>query len=41
MVQRLRELGFEDSYALVGGMDAWTDAGYPVEKKAGTEVLQP
>ncbi len=32
MAQRLRELGFENSFALLGGFDAWREAGYPLER---------
>ena len=31
MALRLRELGFEEAYALTGGFDAWKEAGHPVE----------
>jgi rhodanese-related sulfurtransferase len=31
--QRLEELGFQDVAVLVGGMDAWIEAGEPIEHK--------
>jgi rhodanese-related sulfurtransferase len=34
---RLRELGFDESYALAGGFDAWRAAGYPIERKEAGE----
>ncbi|BDG06895.1 rhodanese-like domain-containing protein [Anaeromyxobacter paludicola] len=33
MALRLRELGWEDAYALKGGYDAWKQAGMPVEPR--------
>jgi rhodanese-related sulfurtransferase len=30
---QLREQGFTEAYALLGGFDAWRSAGYPVEPK--------
>ena len=30
---QLREQGFTEGYALLGGFDAWQSAGYPVEPK--------
>jgi rhodanese-related sulfurtransferase len=30
----LREQGFEDARALQGGLDAWEQAGLPVEPKS-------
>jgi hypothetical protein len=35
-VQELKKQGFENAAALVGGLDAWTEAGLPVE---GTNVM--
>lgn len=35
-VQKLKQQGFENAAALVGGLDAWTEAGLPVE---GTNVM--
>jgi rhodanese-related sulfurtransferase len=32
LVQRLKNNGVENSYALRGGTDAWVRAGYPMEK---------
>jgi rhodanese-related sulfurtransferase len=29
----LEEHGFDDVHPLIGGFDAWRDAGLPVEKK--------
>ena len=31
MALRLRELGTANAFALTGGLDAWKEAGYPVE----------
>ena len=31
MALRLRDLGIKEAYALTGGWDAWTEAGYPTE----------
>jgi rhodanese-related sulfurtransferase len=30
---KLKELGFEDAYALTGGWKKWESLGYPTEKK--------
>jgi len=30
---QLREQGFTEAYSLLGGLDAWESAGYPVEPK--------
>jgi rhodanese-related sulfurtransferase len=30
----LRKKGY-DAYAIEGGLDAWLEAGYPLEKKEG------
>jgi len=27
--------GYKNAYALLGGWDAWVEAGYPVEPKKG------
>ena len=34
LAQELRQQGFRDAWALVGGYDAWLQAGLPVESKA-------
>jgi len=31
-VQIIKEKGIENAAALLGGYDAWLDAGYPIEK---------
>ncbi|MDQ3180817.1 MAG: rhodanese-like domain-containing protein [Acidobacteriota bacterium] len=31
MVQRLKEKGYTNAYALVGGTAAWKTAGYPMD----------
>ena len=33
LAQRLRELGYENVWALQGGFQAWQNAGLPVESK--------
>jgi len=33
VAQELADRGFTDVHPLVGGFDAWLDAGYPVEPK--------
>jgi rhodanese-related sulfurtransferase len=33
MVWTLREKGFKRARALIGGIEAWIKAGYPVEPK--------
>ncbi len=33
MALELTEQGFKDVHALLGGLDAWIDEGYPVEPK--------
>jgi rhodanese-related sulfurtransferase len=38
VAQRLNELGFDETYALQGGFDAWVEAGYPVQTKGGFEA---
>ena len=40
MAERLNQLGFDETYALVGGLDAWTDEGLPVTQKPGMAELQ-
>jgi rhodanese-related sulfurtransferase len=32
-VQIIKGKGFENSAALLGGYNAWVNAGYPIEKK--------
>jgi rhodanese-related sulfurtransferase len=32
LVQKLKEKGIKNGFALVGGTKAWKDAGYPMEK---------
>lgn len=32
---RLRELGFEEIFALEGGFEAWRDGQYPLEMRSG------
>jgi len=32
-VQIIKEKGFENGAALLGGYHAWINAGYPIEKK--------
>lgn len=41
VVLQLREMGFTETYALLGGFDAWRSAGSPVERKvaASREVM--
>jgi rhodanese-related sulfurtransferase len=31
LVQKLKEKGIKNAYALVGGTKVWKDAGYPME----------
>jgi len=31
-VLKLKEKGIENAFALLGGTQAWKDAGYPMEK---------
>jgi 3-mercaptopyruvate sulfurtransferase SseA len=33
MAWRLRDIGFTNTRALLGGFDAWERAGYPIEPK--------
>jgi len=33
VAQQLRDQGFSQAYALIGGFDAWQKAGSPVEPK--------
>jgi rhodanese-related sulfurtransferase len=33
LVQKLRERGFKNAWALQGGFDAWRNQGLPVESK--------
>jgi rhodanese-related sulfurtransferase len=37
VAQRLREQGFEQAYALVGGFDAWLEAQGPTERREEPE----
>ncbi|VVD60453.1 putative membrane protein [Pandoraea iniqua] len=41
LAQQLRQQGFAEVRPLLGGLDAWRDAGYHVEKIAGFEMLMP
>lgn len=34
MAQKLQEIGYREVYALEGGFNAWTQAGYPEAAKA-------
>ena len=38
MALKLRELAYSETYALVGGFDAWVEAGLPLERR---EAVQP
>jgi rhodanese-related sulfurtransferase len=33
LVSELKQKGFNNAFALVGGTQAWKNAGYPMEKK--------
>jgi rhodanese-related sulfurtransferase len=33
VAQVLEENGFSDAHAVIGGFDAWMDAGLPIEPK--------
>ena len=35
MAQELKEAGYDDAHALLGGFDAWIKAGGAVEEKSG------
>jgi rhodanese-related sulfurtransferase len=39
VARHLRERGFRAAYALIGGVEAWRSAGFPVEPKASL-ILQ-
>lgn len=41
LAQELRQQGFAEVRPLLGGLDAWRDAGYTVEKINGMELLVP
>lgn len=41
LAQQLRAQGFTEVRPLLGGLDAWRDAGYTVEKIDGVEMLVP
>lgn len=41
LAQELRRQGFSEVRPLLGGLDAWRDAGYTVEKIDGMEMLVP
>ncbi len=41
LAQQLRQQGFAEVRPLLGGLDAWRDAGYTVEKIDGMEMLVP
>jgi rhodanese-related sulfurtransferase len=34
VARHLRERGFQSAYALIGGVEAWRSAGFPVELKS-------
>jgi len=34
VARHLRERGFREAYALIGGIEAWQSAGFPVELKS-------
>ncbi len=40
MAERLNQLGFKETYALLGGFDAWRADGLPVAHKAGVDELR-
>jgi rhodanese-related sulfurtransferase len=37
LVARLKEKGIENAFALVGGTNAWKNAGYPMEGETGKQ----
>lgn len=41
LAQQLRQQGFAEVRPLLGGLDAWRDAGYTVEKIDGIDMLVP
>ena len=41
MVQLLREAGYHEAYALLGGFNAWRDSGLPVAPVGGGEAHAP
>ncbi|MBN9114204.1 MAG: hypothetical protein J0I36_02640, partial [Pandoraea sp.] len=41
LAQRLRQQGFAEVRPLLGGLDAWRNAGYTVDKIDGIESLVP
>lgn len=41
LAQQLRQQGFAEVRPLLGGLDAWRDAGYTVQKIDGLEMLVP
>ncbi|VVE43466.1 putative membrane protein [Pandoraea eparura] len=41
LAQQLRQQGFAEVRPLLGGLDAWRDAGYTVDKIDGMEILSP
>ncbi|VVE00704.1 putative membrane protein [Pandoraea pneumonica] len=41
LAQQLRQQGFSEVRPLLGGLDAWRDAGYTVQKIDGFEMLVP
>jgi membrane protein DedA with SNARE-associated domain/rhodanese-related sulfurtransferase len=41
LAQQLRQQGFAEVRPLLGGLDAWRDAGYTVDKIDGMEILAP
>jgi len=37
---QLQEIGFEDATDVIGGVDAWTEAGLPVLRQANAAVVE-
>ena len=40
MAQQLLDAGWADARALLGGLDAWRKAGYPLKPKTGSTVAR-
>jgi rhodanese-related sulfurtransferase len=38
---QLQEIGFEDATDVIGGVDAWKEAGLPVLRQANEPVVEP